>query len=186
SGARYNTAPVANLATLPPITLPPDPLVTDPDLPPYDSEYTSLGVNPFAYVTRKATIDENYVLDYGITSNDPVFQKIIQGLRFMQAAGNATNETDYRANLDVAVSLLRSSALELQKLHTTVIGNDYLANSQKTSQINIMTNLTNQLASIQQVDKTEVAVRIQDMTANIQASYSVTGSLLKLSILNYL
>jgi len=189
SGARYNTAPVANLANLPLPALPYT-AVSNPDLPFYDSEYTGAGSqNAFAYVTAKSTIDENYVLDYGITSNEPAFQKIIWGMRLMQEAGRegaAGNEAAYHSYLQEATLLLRQASLELQSLHTTVVGNNYLAESQKQSQTTMMMNITNQLAAIQQVDRNEVAVKITDLTANLQASYSVTGTLLKLSILNYL
>ena len=190
SGARFTTAPVADLSTLPTLPVPPPILTTPttpPDLPSYDSEYVAgIPQNAFAFVTATATIDENYVLDYGITSNDPPFQKMILGLRYMQAAGKATNSADYRAYLDAAAPLMREALSEIESLHTFVVGNNYLVNNQKVSQESIMLNLTNQLATLKQVDRTEVGVRITEMTSLIQASYSVTGSLLKLSILNYL
>jgi flagellin-like hook-associated protein FlgL len=58
--------------------------------------------------------------------------------------------------------------------------------SQKEAQKAAISNLTDQVANIQQVDTTQLAVQITSLQALLQASYSATGSILKMSIVNYL
>jgi len=49
---------------------------------------TGAGTGAISYTTDSAIIDTNYTLNYGVSSNNPAFQQVIAGLRYMQAAGN--------------------------------------------------------------------------------------------------
>jgi len=187
SGARYVSSPVQDLSDLPESTLT-STLTTGYEVPSYDTEYVAMGgvTSEASYTTDNAPIDTKYRLDYGITSNDPAFQKMIAGLRYLQAAGNSTDAASYTTNLSEAVSLLTQALSSLQRIHTTVAGNMNIINSEKTSQEKAIGNLTDQVADIQQVDTTQVSTEITALETTLQASYTVTGNLLKMSLINYL
>jgi flagellin-like hook-associated protein FlgL len=190
SGSRYHTQSVKDLSELPTTTL--DTTIYDDDstLPSYDYEYVE-GASPAseseeAYTTDQAMIDNGYVVDYGITSNDPAIQKAVMGLRYLQAAGKATDNTTYQSYMTQASSLLASALSQIQNLHTSVANNINVMASEKTAQQTAISNLTDRVTNIQQVDTTEIATEITSLEAILQASYSVTGSILKMSIINYL
>jgi flagellin-like hook-associated protein FlgL len=189
SGARYNTQPVQDLSILPDSTIPvpADVPTTEPNLPSYDAEYVDASsTSTAAYATDRATIDTGYVVDYGVNSNNSAFQQLAAGLRYLQAAGNATDAATYKSYMTQASAMLASAVASLQTLHTSVANNMNTMTSQKEAQKTAISNLTEQVMDIQQVDTTQVSVEIVSLEALLQASYSATGSILKMSIVNYL
>jgi flagellar hook-associated protein 3 FlgL len=190
SGARYTTPPVQNLANLPTSTLSTTIYTDNQTLPSYDTDYVA-GASPpststAAYTTDSATVDTGYTVDYGITSNDPSFQEMVAGLRYLQAAGSSTDSADYKTNMEQASTLLSSALSNIENVHTTVADNIDIISSEKTAQQTAISNLTNQVDNIQQVDVTQVSTEITALETTLQASYSVTGSILKMSIVSYL
>lgn len=142
--------------------------------------------NTDAYTTDSATIDTGYTVNYGISSDDPSIQKLVSGLRYLQAAGNATDATTYSTDMTQAKSLLSSAVTSLQNLHTGVASNINVMKTEKSAQNTAISNLTDQVDNIQQVDVTQVSTEITSLETVLQASYSATGSLLKMSIVSYL
>ena len=142
--------------------------------------------NMSAYATDQAQVDTGYDLNYGITSNDPSIQQLIAGLRFMQAAGNATDSATYTTNMNQASILLSAALTNIQTLHTTVANNIGTMASEKVAQQKAISNLTEQVLDIQQVDITQVSTEITSLETVLQASYAATGGILKMSIVSYL
>ncbi len=142
--------------------------------------------NAASYVEDHAKVDTGYTVDYGITSNESSFQELIAGLRYLQAAGNATDAATYQANMSQAASLLTSALSHMQTLHTTIANNISIMDTQKKAQANSLNSLADQVYDIQQVDITQVSAEITALEALLQASYSATGGILKLSIISYL
>jgi flagellar hook-associated protein 3 FlgL len=139
-----------------------------------------------AYTTDQATVDSGYTVNYGITSNDPAMQQLIAGMRYLQAAGNATDAATYSSDISQATTLLASSVTALQALNTNVADNINVMSSEKTAQNSAISGLTDQVDDISQIDVTQVSTEITSLETILQASYSVTGSILKLSIVSYL
>ena len=142
--------------------------------------------NAAAYSADQAVVDTGYTVHYGITSNDQTIQKLVAGLRFLQAAGNSSDAATYKAYMAQATSLLSSAVTALQSLHTGVANNINIMTSEKEAQKTAISNLTDQVANIQQIDVTQVSTEITSLETILQASYSATGSILKLSITSYL
>jgi len=139
-----------------------------------------------SYVTDHAKIDAGYTIDYGLTSNNSAFQKLVSGLRYLQAAGNASDAATYQTNMAQAASLLGNALTAMQTMHTTVANNMGVMTTQKEMQEKSIDNLANQVFDIQQVDITQVSAEITMLETLLQASYSATGGILKLSIISYL
>lgn len=186
SGSRYTTQPVQDLSELSTDTLT-EAVTTEPYLPSYDFEYVdSTSQSEMSYTTDSATVETGYTIDYGITSNDPAIQETVAGLRYLQAAGASTDPDTYSENINKALLLLTDALSSLQGLHTIVANNTNTIKTEKEAQEAAINNLTNQIADISQVDSTEVSTKITAMEATLQASYTVTGSVMKLSLANYL
>lgn len=142
-----------------------------------------------AYALDSVLIDTNYNITYGITSNDPNFQKLVNGLRFMVDAvnsGKAGDTATYQSEMTQAASLIKDAASGIQVLHSQVASNQNTLTQETTVQNADITSLTNQLDDIQKVDLTQVGTEINLLQTQLQASYSATSSLEKLSLVKYL
>jgi flagellin-like hook-associated protein FlgL len=142
--------------------------------------------NTASYAVDSATIDANNTVQYGVSSNNPAFQQMIAGLRYLQAAGNSTDPATYKADMTQATSLLSSALTNIQTVHTGVADNINTMTSEQTTQNAAISNFTDQIDNIQQVDLTQVSTEITALETQLQASYSATGMIEKLSIVSYL
>jgi flagellar hook-associated protein 3 FlgL len=188
SGVRYSTIPVTpltaiDLTTTPPVTT----TTTNPTLPYYDTEAVAgTPTDASAYTQDTVTVDQGFNVAYGVSSNDPSFQKLINGLRFISAATQAATPAAYQADMQNATTLLGSALQGVQNLHASNANNQNTLTSETTTQNTDITNLQNQIANIQQVNTAQIATEIQALQTQLQASYSATASLEQLSILKYL
>lgn len=139
-----------------------------------------------AYAVEAATIASGYNLTYGVTSDDPAFQQVIAGLRFLQAAGNSTDAATYKSNLAQASALLTSGLSAVQAVNTTVANNINILTTEAKTQSSQLNDLTTQVDDIQGVDTAQVSAEISALQTILEASYTVTGDLEKLSIASYL
>jgi flagellar hook-associated protein 3 FlgL len=139
-----------------------------------------------AYATDSATIGNNYSVPYGVSSDNPAFQQMIAGLRYLQAAGSTTDPTTYAADIKQAASLLTTSLTAVQAVHATVANNINTLTTETTAQNSAISSLTSQVDNIQQVDITQVTTELTQLETQLQASYSATGMIEKLSIVGYL
>jgi flagellar hook-associated protein 3 FlgL len=190
SGIRYSTQPVTADPTI--LNGAPQAIINDgTTLPDYDQEKISTGAptDTNSYTADTVLIDSGFSVTYGISSNDPSFQKLINGLRYVNAAvtaGQGGNTATYQADMNQAATLLTSALSGIQALHTAVASNQNTLTQETTTQNTDITNLQNQLSNIQQVDLTKVGTEINLLQTQLQASYSATSSLEHLSLVKYL
>jgi flagellar hook-associated protein 3 FlgL len=183
SGTRFTTEPVGDLNALPsPPTETAPYYTTDPTLPVYDKSAPASDTTAFATDTVK--IDDSLTLPYGMTSNSKGMQEMIQGLRFMKAA--TQDPTNYTAYMAKAKDLLTAAQTDLRALHSQIAADNSLLNNAKDTHTTLINSMTIQSEDVQRVDTTEVAAKITYMQSLMQASYSSTAILAKLSIANYL
>ena len=145
--------------------------------------------NANSYTADTVLVDNGYSLAYGASSNDQSFQQLINGLRYMNAAvtaGQSGDTATYATDMNQALQLISSALQGIQTLHAAVAGNQNTLSAQVTTQNTYITSLTNQLADIQGVDLTDISTKITSLQVQLQASYSATGTLEKLSLVNYL
>jgi flagellar hook-associated protein 3 FlgL len=84
---------------------------------------TSANTNTGAYAQDTASIGASYTIQYGVTADNPAFQQLIQGLRYLSQAGASTDNTTYQANMTQAETLLTSALNGITGLHAAVAGN---------------------------------------------------------------
>jgi flagellar hook-associated protein 3 FlgL len=150
---------------------------------------TSNTTDTNSYTADSAVIDSGFTVSYGISSNDPSFQRLINGLRYINAAvtaGKGGDNATYQADMQQASSMLGTSLTGIQTLHTNVAGNQNTLTQQTKTQNADITSLSDQISNIQQVDLTKVGTEINLLQTQLQASYSATASLEQLSLVKYL
>lgn len=189
-GTRYDTAPVRDITTLPVPPTETSPFtvgdgVGDFTLPAYDSG--APGTNQPAWTRASATIDDGFNLTYGISSNDPAFQRTIMGLRFIYAATqDGPSYPNFNTYMQNASQLLTQAQTDLRRVHAGVSSASQTVANTELSHKNTVTSLQNQLQNIQNVDVNEVSAKLTFLNTQVQASFSATSVLAKLTILNFL
>ncbi len=189
AGTRYTTAPVIDLSVSAATPAFPFTATTTPTLPTYDSEYNppTTTTDAAAFTQDSVTVDNNFSVQYGVTSNDPAFQQIIAGLQFMNVATKSgVSAATYQTDMQNAVSLLTSGLTAVQTLHAGVASNQNILTNETTTQNTNVSNLQIQLTNLQAVNITEVGASITALQTQLQASYSATATIEQLSILKYL
>lgn len=193
SGTRYSTQPVVDLTTL---TSTPSATPTNTAsyvLPEYDTQYVANAIPPStsgaAYTNDQVLIDQNYSVTYGVSSNDPSFQQLISGLRFIKAAvqaGQSGDAATYSSDMTQANNLLTTGLSNIQGLHAGVAANQNILSGEISTQNTDISNLQDQLTGITGINQASVAAQLQALQTQLEASYSATASAEKLTLTTYL
>jgi flagellin-like hook-associated protein FlgL len=140
-----------------------------------------------AYTEDSVALDSSTSITYGVTSNNPAIQQLVAGLQFISAATQTgISAAHYQSYMAQATSLLTTALSGIQALNGTVGSNQNILATETSNQNSDITNLQNQLSSLQSVDLTTVGTEIDNLQTQLQASYSATATLTQLSLLKYL
>ncbi len=164
AGSRTDLAPV----DLDAFTGPPDPVISD------DTYYQ--GDN----YKRSVQVDKDFNLEYGVTANDPAFEKYIRGLRLI-----AENPFDTE-NLRGALGLLTESIDAANNLVSTIGADSAILEKTLDSHSDIKLNLDASIALIEDTDVVEATTRLSQEETILQASYLTISRLSRLSLVQYL
>ena len=199
SGSRYSTLPVGDITQLPNPPLETSPYtVANPALPSYDSTVMSNGSltnaqkaagvaqDAKAWDQSSVTVDDGLAVQYGVSSNDPAFQQLVMGLRYIKAAATSGDQTTYKSDMATAQDLITKAMDGIRTQQGNVAANQATLNSTMDNHKNLISELKGQVDDVQSVDIAEVSTRITYMQTQLQASYSVTAKLADLSLTKYL
>jgi flagellar hook-associated protein 3 FlgL len=179
SGVNSSTPPV-NLASLPTAAAS---LATPVNGAPANNGYYAGGV-----AIPPVRIDQQVTVNYGITANDAsTFEPIIRVLNFIVNKGpfSSTSPAD-QANLSTMSQMLTQA---LQSL-TTMRGDLGLQESQLNTSLsehqNALNIAQNGVSNIVSVDQATAITQLQSVETQIQASFTATSQIQKLSLANFL
>lgn len=183
AGSRYGTSPVTDITALGDPTLETYP-ASDPDLPAYDSDFTTSPTSPEAYDQDVVSIDTTQSLEYGITSTQEPFQYLVMGLRYAYQA--TQDQANYETYMTTARDLITQGLDGIRGIHSTMAATQTVLDQVKSRHAQAIDDINNQISDIQSVDVSEVAVKVNTLQTQMEASYSVTAKMAELTILNYL
>ncbi|MCJ2123732.1 flagellin [Methylobacterium sp. J-077] len=129
----------------------------------------------------------------GARANDPTIQNVLSGLATMAFAlpttSDANTSSTYQTVVDKAGALLSAADQTNPSVQDTVtqlsVASTRLSNAATTNTAT-QTTVQNTLDGIEQAPTEEVVAKLLDVQNRLQASYSVTASLSKLSLVNYI
>lgn len=139
-----------------------------------------------AYTLDSVAIDSGYYVTYGVSSDNPAFQQLIAGLQLMQQATQSTDSSTYETDMTNASSLLSTALNNIEALHTGVAANINLMSKEQSTQNTDISNIQDQITNIQSVDTATVSTEITALQSQLEASYTATSDILKLSLVNYI
>ena len=173
-----------------------DPVTTSPNLPLYDTDYNTdapVGnyskASTLAWGTQKVTIDQGQTQTLNITSNNPAFQDLVNGLRAAKTAADQAGNystSDRDSFLSQSYSALSKAVLGLEGLQQTNGLSQLAFQSSSQTHSNTLTLVTTQLDTDVAVNTTTVTAQLASVNNQLQSSYKVTSELLNMSLLNYL
>ncbi|HWI26948.1 MAG TPA: flagellin [Stellaceae bacterium] len=133
-------------------------------------------------------IDNQLNLDYGITANDAsTFEPIMRVLNFLAQNGpfSSTSPTD-QANIAQAGQMLDQATQSLTNMEGKLGLQQSELNSELTVHQQALALAQNGVSSILTVDQATAITQLQTIETQMQASYSATSSIEKLSLVNYM
>ncbi|KQS67417.1 flagellin [Methylobacterium sp. Leaf361] len=142
--------------------------------------------------TQSVQVSATGSVGTGARANDPAVQNVLAGLATMAFGLPTTNDANtyntYQTVATKAGSLL-SSANQTPSVQDTVtqltVASTRLSNAGTTNKA-LQNTVQNTLDGIEQISPEEVITKLLDVQNRLQASYQVTATLSKLSLVNYI
>ncbi|KZC03571.1 hypothetical protein AU375_00163 [Methylobacterium radiotolerans] len=146
-----------------------------------------------ALATQSTQISSSASIDTGARANDVAIQNVLAGFATMAYSLPTTSDSSttatYQAVINSAGKLLSSSDTTSPSVQDTVtqlsLASARLSNASTTNAATQNT-MQNTLDSIEQVSPEEAIAKLLDVQNRLQASYQITASLSKLSLVNYI
>lgn len=141
---------------------------------------------PEARVT--ARIDETTVLPHGIQANDPAFTDLLRGLSMLAATDAATiaDPEAYRLWVGTAVNAVSTGITGLIDTESRLGGQQQMVDETLRMQREREVLFNSQVLSLEGVDPYEAATRLTNLQTQLEATYTVTSRLSRLSFLNFM
>lgn len=158
---------------------------------PYESLFQSSSWNAnFSNATSnnlQTRIDSNQQVDLSANANDSAIKDLMRGMMAVQEAGNGNlNSSAFQALVDYSMGKVSNAIQGLGETQAR-IGEAQQTVSQTNTKLSSMKDvLEGEIQRTEGVDATEVATRVNNLTTQLEANYTVTGKLAKLSLLNYI
>lgn len=159
-------------------------IVSPPNLPVYDTQYSSGAQNTAAYASSSLNVDDSTTATYGISSNDPAIQNLIIGIKQMLSA--VSNPGSYTSMMSNARSTIIQAQGQIRQLDASTVNVQSVLGTAATNHKNALADLENQIGNIQNVDPTTVAAQLQAALNQQQGAYTVAGKIASLSLVNFL
>lgn len=125
-------------------------------------------------------LSETLTVTYGVLASDPAFEKMLRS--FNLVANNPGDKVAYAEAFD----LLKSGIEDLADIRGILSANAKTIEEQNVRNEEDMANLSELIAGIKEVDIPAATVRLKSLEVQLQASYSASVTLLRLSLTNFL
>lgn len=131
------------------------------------------------FIQQVEAID-GFNVTYGVTANDPALEKIIRGYDLI-----ITNPTDLDT-LNEALRIMEEGTDETAIVQAKVSQDaQTLAKQVDTNKAELLL-LEEQMSDIREVDLAEASTRLKQIETQLEASYTVTASMLRLNLADYI
>jgi flagellar hook-associated protein 3 FlgL len=133
-------------------------------------------------------IDTQVSLDYGITASDAsTFEPVMRVLNFLAQNGpfNSNNPID-QANVSQAGHMLDQAMVALTNMTGKLSLQEAQLNNERTVHQSTLNIAQNGVSNIVSVDQATAITKLQTLETQIQASFSATSQISKLSLVNFM
>jgi flagellar hook-associated protein 3 FlgL len=136
----------------------------------------------------KSQIDKNTTLSYGIQANDPAFTETLRGLSMIAAfdVSQIDDTAAYEAWMTDAVAAVANGLSGITDAEAQLGAQQKIVDDRISAQQNLGDLFSSRISNLEGVDLYEASSQMLLLENQLQATYTVTSRLSKLSILNYL
>ncbi|NNG04289.1 MAG: hypothetical protein HKM95_09340 [Inquilinus sp.] len=175
SGSRGNIAPVDVTGYDPTATWPPAaPGIVD------TSYYQGDGI------TAVARVDDSFELDYGITADEPGFERLMRALAYTRWAGQNPTDPDRGTVLAEALDLTRSAIDDLGRIRSEIGAKSSVMEAAKRRHEEFRSYASEAISGIEDTDLTVAVSRLSADQTMLQASYLSLVRLQSISLVDFL
>lgn len=133
--------------------------------------------------TQSVDVRDGFSVEYGLTADNPAFEKLI---RAFDLVVNSQSTSDPDAALGEAYTLLGDSLDSIQTLQAQTSQDSQTLNRFIDDNLTDLNLIDSMISDLKEVDLAEVSVKLQELEAQLEASYSVTTRLLNIKLSDYL
>lgn len=150
--------------------------------PPSSNGYYNGGAN-----IPPVHIDTQVSVNYGITADNPSFEQIIRTLNFLAQNGpfSSTSPTD-QANITTANQMLGNAVQSLVGLSGNLALQQAQLSNTETVHQTTLNIAQNGITNIVSVNQATAITQLQSLETQMEASYTATSQIQKLSMVNYM
>lgn len=156
--------------------------------PAYDASFNTVSEPSFYYqgddTKLKARLDEGVEIQYGITADNPAFEKLVRAVRIIRST--PSNDANIQAKYQEAADLLDQAQTGLEGLELNVGTKlEQLVSTGKT--LNTTKNFLNgSVSDIETADPAQTSAELLNDQNMLEASYNILVRLSNLSLTKYL
>nr|WP_298683893.1 hypothetical protein [uncultured Dongia sp.] len=137
-----------------------------------------------AWERGKMTIADQLTIRSTFSANEAAFQKLQLALRY---AKSAVEDTDnYQAKIEIARGLTNDALTGIRALHADNTVNDAVISATTLSHQTSINLFTEGTAKIEEIDRSEVAAKLDVAQTQLQAIFAVMGTTNQISLVNFL
>lgn len=150
--------------------------------PPSSNGYYTGGAN-----IPPVQIDTQVSVNYGVTADNPAFEQIIRVLNFIAQNGpfNSTSAAD-QADVTQAGQMLTNATQSLTGIAGNLALQQAQINTAETVHQSTVNIAQNGISNIVTANQATAITQLQDLETQMEASYTATSQIQKLSLVNYL
>ena len=136
----------------------------------------------------QAQIDKNTTLSYGVQANDPAFTDVLRGLAMIAATDVSTigDGQAYKAWMTSAVNALSNGINGLIKVEADLGTQQQQLAERITAQQNMADIFNARVNKLEGVDLFEASNRVLQLENQLQATYTMTARLARLTFLDFI
>jgi len=175
AGSATDTAPV-DIATFDP-----DDAAYDPN----DPILANMGYYAGNDTELSVRIDENMVLDYGVTAKESGFELLLRSLYLAQTANTAPGAVD-KARLEAALDLANQAIEEVPNIQTRIGTTRARLEDTKATHVEMQLFAEQEISDIENVDVVRTMTQISALQLQLEASYMVTAQMASVTLMNFL
>jgi flagellar hook-associated protein 3 FlgL len=131
------------------------------------------------YVHRVEASD-SFTVNYGVNADNPAFEKMIRALDLIITTPND------QATLNEAFRVLEEGLDDVAVLQASISQKTQTIDLQIVENLEVLNLIDNEIVDIREIDAAEVSVKLKQLEAQLEASYSVTTDLIKLNLADYI
>lgn len=132
-----------------------------------------------------ARIDDDILVDYGVTANESGFEALLRGL-YLASTANTTPGAVDTARLEEALTLTNQAIQEIPIVQSRVGAMRARLEDTRTTHVELQLLAENEIGAIENVDVVQTMTKVSALQLQLEASYMITAQMANVSLASYL